>query len=68
MPKVFVSGSVLCDLCGGAVAAGNPGWHGSDRGRCLRKHKQRCETASDEDREYFRVHGSWRKVKRRRAS
>ena len=56
-----------CEFCGGQIGAG---WRMSRVGAaCARKHRERCENATDAERVYWLQHGAWpRAPKVRRAS
>ena len=59
-----------CPLCHSDIAAG--GWGAADDRnlkRYMGYHMKRCEVSSEEDRAYYREHGSWpRKVRSKKKS
>jgi hypothetical protein len=63
--KAHLNGTQTCELCGGGVSAGT--WRSTNdftHNRYMKVHLKRCETASEEDRTYFREYGRWPKTRR----
>lgn len=55
--EVRQNGSQTCELCESPLAAGNALWGRSEQ--YLRRHLDRCETASQTERDYYKQHGKW---------
>lgn len=60
---IHQNGEQTCDLCESKLSAGNSVWGSSER--YMRQHRDRCEMASQLERDHYKQYGKWPSRRRR---